>query len=228
MPSTSTINNFKRKIETTAKYDPTIPYISLLGKVCIDELEQLNFRKRKRSSSQENSCQIIAALVETLCIRLEILEEKALARSVEGAIEGQNGLHALLKPILKVDEIDLKRFEEILGPYQAILAFISTIEAADDIRYYFQSSVNGKCPVRGCGVKISAKKLLIKHCKSIESVEHQAAYKILTQKWCYQCGCTVKKHEGMDNHLLRKHSESRSRIDLLREYFEPSQCISHS
>lgn len=133
-----------------------------------------------------------------------------------------------LETDFKVDEIDLKRFKEILGPYQAILAFISTIEAVDDIRYYIQSSVNGKCPMRGCGVKISAKKLLIKHCKSTESVEHQAAYKILTQKWCYQCGCTVKKHEGMDNHLLRKHSESRSRIDLLREYFEPSQYISYS
>lgn len=228
MPSTSTIENFRCKVETAAKHDPTASYISLLGKVCIGELEQLNFRKRKRSSSLENSRQVIAALVETLSIRLEILEEKALTWSVEGAIEGQNEFYDLIKPILKVDEIDSQRFEEILGSYQAVLAFISTIEATGDIRYYFQASINGKCPVRGCGIKISAKKLLIKHCRSTESVEHRAAFKILTQTWCYQCGSTVKKFEGIDNHLLRKHSESRSRIDLLKEYFEPSQCISHS
>lgn len=220
--------SFKCKLETAAKHNPTIPYISLLGKVCKDEIEQLNSRKRKRSSSPENPRRIIAGLAETLCIRLEILEEKALMGSVEGATEGQGWFYDLIKPILKVNDINLERFEEILESYQATLAFISTIEATHDIRYYFRSSSNGQCVVRGCGSNISHKRLLVKHLGVTESVEHRAAYKILTQTWCFECGSTVSKHQGMGGHLRKIHSETRSRMDLLRGYFEPGQCVSRS
>ena len=54
---------------------------------------------------------------------------------------------------------------------------LSTIEDTNNIRYYFQLSLNGKCPVRICGIKISTTKLLVKHFGSTELVEHRAAHK---------------------------------------------------